>query len=278
MTTAPSPPTTPLLPTAPPSPPAQTPTPDPPTADPTAPPLPIPTVEAPPSFLDQIDAWGSLGSGLFGGIAALAAVAAARAAIKQAKDSTRAARDSLEALARTTAPRLTSFPFNGTMQTQMGRESEPVIVEIDNSSVNRGLILEIELRWSNGDFIRTAQDPMPVPIAGVGPAWDPDTRRIFQLGTMPRLLPDAPDSLASSAESAISEVLVVLDVVYADAAQVMRWRQRSRFQEHVEMRSDRLPMYSYKRVDESEPEMIGAVHSDVEGPPGVIRRAWRWLW
>jgi hypothetical protein len=113
------------------------------------------------------------------------------------------------------------------MSMQVGRGSEPILVEIDNTNVNRGLFLKIELRWSDGSFTTTAQKQMPVPIAGVAPKWDPDSRRIFQRGNMPRLLTDAPDSLASSSETATSQVLVVLDIVYADTAQAMRWRRRS---------------------------------------------------
>ncbi|MCW2900636.1 MAG: hypothetical protein JWO67_2901 [Streptosporangiaceae bacterium] len=146
-----------------------------------------------------------------------------------------------------------------------------VTLFVVNESINRGVILSASISRPDNVLLTAIRPTLPEeigPIIGIG---EQVNHMHIDLGRMLRLLPDAQIDEDSAAS-------LTLDVEFSDIGRVVRWRHRSRWAECFRVDpSNGAPVYSYMQVGRAEIEILGEEPQPVR-PPGVVRRAWYWLW
>lgn len=222
--------------------------------------------------LETLQAIAQVAAPLVAAAAATASWLSALASRRTAGSADETARRSIEALGRATAPALRiDMPDYPATQRDAGRGPVPVTLFIVNESPNRGVILSSTLSRPDSVLLTAVRPSMPEeigPIIGIG---EQANHMHVYLGRMPRLLPNAQTDEDSTAS-------ITLDVGFSDVGRAVRWRHRSRWAECFRVDpSNGDPVYSYMQVGRAEIEIIGEEPQPAR-PPGVIRRAWYWLW
>lgn len=210
--------------------------------------------------------WFQIVGTMFTALAAIAAAFSARAALRTAGKADETSRRAVEALGRATKPLLSTRLLEVSLHSR-DPVSSPMRLEIINHSANRGWITQATVRRPDGP-VSTAKVPMPVKIGSSEINYTPDYALVLPLGELPR-----PTSVDSE-----SGVVVTTDVQFTDIGQLVAWRQRTRWQEQVEIQPDGLPTFSYAVLDSSEPEIINDLPRPKPRPVGLVRRLCCWVW